>query len=243
MGELAWWFPARPRAAGHLPGQRLGTEAAMERGTGWESRLDACARAGDDRSSIPGRYLGESLSLQAARSYLPLPYRSFSDGSHRRVPLAELSRRGPKVFRGPSAADHRGGGGGAEEAGDEPGDGGGFRGIRRLVLVTEHSDLVDVAGPHHGATDLRDPRRTGRKPRNFLQSSRPLGQLPSVCGACKRNRIAPARPCLADSGGRAGRVDLLPSGANRFTNGDRRSLRWKTVSSQGSGFPDGQPYS
>jgi len=31
--------------------------------------------------------------------------------------------------------------------------------------------------------------------------------------------------------------------ANRFTNGDRRSLRWKTVSSQGSGFPDGQPYS
>src|SRR5205807_3605249 len=109
--------------------------------------------------------LCQPLWVPSSYSYLSILDRSLSDGSHRRVSLAEFSWDGTEMLCGVGTAGANRSSGGAQESWLKSSAGHAVRDLRGLICGAEHSGFCDPAGgdgraPSFGLAE-RDRRYSG----------------------------------------------------------------------------------
>src|ERR1700752_243434 len=119
-----------------------------------DRRREAGATTNAGRAGFSVCELGESVRMESALAHLFLPLQPFLHGSHRRVPVAQLSWHRAEMLSRATADCDRSRGLPWEPAQAQTDSTDALRGLRGAVLLTQHPDLFHSSGSNRRITDL-----------------------------------------------------------------------------------------
>src|ERR1700756_1199073 len=119
-----------------------------------DRRREAGATTNAGRAGFSVCELGESVRMESALAHLFLPLQPFLHGSHRRVPVAQLSWYRAEMLSRATAGCDRSPGLPWEPAQAQPDSTDALRGVRGAVLLPQHSDFLNPSGSNCRIADL-----------------------------------------------------------------------------------------